>query len=83
MSSLALCLSHPAALAPHRRVSACTTHAASRMLLMSPREKHRWMGGMSLPSVENGLLPCLGQSQRSLSFLQCKQGGELALQSPG
>jgi len=53
------------------------------MLLMSPREKHRWMGGMSLPSVENGLLPCLGQSQRSLSFLQCKQGGELALQSPG
>lgn len=37
--------------------------------------------GTALPSLEKGLLPCPGQSQRNLSFLQCKQGGELALQS--
>lgn len=62
-----------------RHASVCTVRAAGCVLLVSRQERHQWMAGTALPSLEKGLLPCPGQS---LSFLQCKQGGELALQSP-
>lgn len=57
-----------------------TVHAASPVLLVSPQERHQWMGGTALPSLEKKLLPCQG---KSLRFSQFKHGGELAQQRPG